>query len=101
MNYIEKLAMEIRSSVSAETSIPDESDQLFYMYALLLLSKGTRVTSYDVHNAWSAWMSSTNPEHKSIQPFDKLPQEIQEMDLPFVDAIKKVATSDNRPNAEE
>lgn len=54
------------------------------MYAVLALALGEKVETANVHDAWSAWMSQSDPSHDSIQPFDKLPE-----DGPFAEAIKR------------
>jgi hypothetical protein len=62
------------------------------MYAVLALTIGKDVRAEDVHDAWSAWMTYSDPLHESIKPFTQLGAETQETDQPFVDAIKKVAS---------
>jgi hypothetical protein len=72
--------------------LPDgDTTSLFRIYAVLALAKGDRVVLEDVHDAWAAWMSASNPNHRSIRPFADLPQEIQRADQPYLDAIRAVA----------
>lgn len=91
MNYIQKLATEIKDNTPPDAAPDEGTDDLFLIYACLALAKGSSTTSADVHNAWSAWMSKTNPNHESIKPFDELPHETRQEDSPFVQAIRSVA----------
>jgi len=68
-----------------------DTDLLFRMYAVLALVAGRKVVAANVHDAWSAWMSQSDPDHDSIQPFDELPEDVQAQDQPFAEAIRKVA----------
>jgi hypothetical protein len=61
------------------------------MYAVLVLAVGEEVEAANVHDAWAAWMSQSDPGHESIEPFDNLAQDVQAQDEPFAEAIKKVA----------
>jgi hypothetical protein len=89
MNYLDSIARQIRHQV------PDCSTELLRYYALLTLVKGEDVTLEDVHNAWSAWRTSTRPEHPSIVPFAELSSEVQELDRPYMEAIREVALAMN------
>ncbi len=88
MTYLEEIADSIRRRLNAQ-DLPEGDDvtDLFVDYAVLLLAKGTRVTSADVHNAWAAWMLRHDPSHVSIVPFEDLSAEIRAEDSPFVAAI--------------
>jgi hypothetical protein len=91
VNYLDQIARHIRSEVSA-TNLPEaDTHALFRIYAVLLLAKGAEVTTADVHNAWSAWMSERDPLHESLVPFDELPAEAVEQDKPYVEAVRSVA----------
>jgi hypothetical protein len=92
MSYLSEIATLIRAEVSPAI-IPPDSDYLFVIYALLLLTKGSKVSEEDVHNAWCAWMSVKDPNHESLVPFDQLDQKTKDMDTPFVAAIRKVSAS--------
>lgn len=70
-----------------------DADLLFRMYAVLALAVGEKVEAANVHDAWSAWMSQSDPRHDSIQPFDKLSEDVRIQDEPFAEAIRKVAAS--------
>lgn len=96
VNYIERDAALIRESLPKGTEVPEGSGDLFRIYAVLLRSKGTQTTAADVHDAWSAWMSGTDPEHESITPFSELDSETQAEDGPFLSAIRRAATSGDK-----
>lgn len=91
LNYLDVLGTQIRSRVP-KSDLPDEDTRgLFRIYAVLLLAKGTLVTSEDVHNAWAAWMSETDPAHEAIVPFSELETSVTEDDLPYAEAIRSTA----------
>jgi hypothetical protein len=92
-NYIEKDAATIRSLLDPKASPPVDSDYLFVLYALIMRVKGEAVTGSDVHDAWSAWMQLRSPEHGSIVPFEDLPRSLQDEDIPYVEAIRKAAST--------
>ncbi len=93
MNYLDDIAQRIKWEVPPDLLPEGDTDLLFRMYAILALSLGEKVEATNVHDAWSAWMSQSNLEHNSIEPFEKLPADVQAQDEPFADAIKKVANS--------
>ncbi|WP_329220594.1 hypothetical protein [Streptomyces microflavus] len=92
MNYLQDDAELIRGLVREGVGIPDESDALFMLYAVLLRSKGVSVTRSDVHDAWSAWATLTQGSHKSIVPYGDLDASTKEEDEPFVEAIRLAAS---------
>ena len=91
MNYIDDLADSIRREVPLEALPEGDTADLFRLYAVLALTKGTAVTREDVHNAWSAWMSANEPTHAAIKPYDELTKDVQSEDQSYVDAIWTVA----------
>jgi hypothetical protein len=91
MNYMAEIATSIRREVDPVLLPDGESDGLFLFYAVLALAKGTVVTAEDVHNAWAAWMTGSNPDHESIKRFSDLSAAVQREDEPFVRAIRHVA----------
>lgn len=93
MNYIDDIAQRIKREVPSELLPEGDADLLFRIYAVLALSKGENVRATNVHDAWSAWMSQSDPEHGSIQPFGRLPEDVQSQDEPFAEAIRKVAAN--------
>lgn len=66
-------------------------DDLLDLYALLVLTTGTSTTWENVHDAWAIWRNRTNPDHKSLVPFENLDIEVQELDEEYTEAIKAVA----------
>lgn len=88
MNYIKELADRIRNEIP-ESILPeaDNIDDLMNIYAVLALAKRDRITNEDIHNAWAAWMNNSNPDHKSISPYNELTDNIQAQDTPFKEAI--------------
>ena len=91
MNYIQ----EVRRVLSEKIDV--DSD-LLSLYALLVFTRGAHVTWEDVHDAWSIWKDRTNPEHKSIVPFDELSDEVKKMDQEYANAIKMTAIEVNPRN---
>ena len=92
MNYIDDIAERIKREVPPNLLPEEDTDLLFRMYAVLALVLGKKVEAANVHDAWSAWMSQSDPGHDSIQPFDELPEDVQAQDQPFAEAIRKVAS---------
>jgi len=95
MTYLDDLGARIRARVP-ERLVPRNSEGLFAIYAMLLLAKGSAVSSQDVHDAWSAWMRIRGLEHPSIVPYGELPADIQREDEPFAEAIRAVAAEVGR-----
>ncbi len=93
MNYLDDIAQRIKWEVPPDLLPEGDTDLLFRMYAVLALSIGERVDAANVHDAWSAWMSQSDPGHKSIEPFDKLHKDVQAQDEPYAEAIRKVAAN--------
>lgn len=94
MNYIQQLAEAIKMRLPDELRIDShDKDDLFYIYASLLLAKGTSVTTEDVHNSWSAWMTSRDTSHPSLKPFADLPRSTKQADEPFAKAIIECGTN--------
>ncbi|MFD9367148.1 hypothetical protein ACFWA6_05480 [Streptomyces sp. NPDC060020] len=91
MTYLDPLADMIRSCLPPEAEPPENSADLFRMYAVLLMAKGEQVTEEDVHNAWSAWMQSLNSSHESLVPFRDLSPETRAFDAPYAEAIRRAA----------
>lgn len=85
MNYVQQVTQ------SLTEQIPGQDNSLYQLYTLLALVKGEDVTLEDVHDAWSVWRNETNPNHKSLVPFNELIPEIQELDRPYAEAIVKAA----------
>jgi hypothetical protein len=88
MTYLDLVGKAIRRYVPDDVLPDGDTDLLFCLYAVLALAKGVDVTTADVHNAWSAWMQTSDPEHESIRPFEDLDLEQQIADEPYVKAIR-------------
>lgn len=91
MNYLDRLAAEIQRTIDSQALPPYQDLPLYRLYAVLLLAKGTNVTSEDVHNAWAAWASDHDPESRYLLPFKELSLQTQRKDEPYADAIRAVA----------
>ncbi|WP_420492518.1 DUF7701 domain-containing protein [Buchananella felis] len=92
-NYLERDADLVRSCLPEGTEVPDNSVDLFRAYAVLMRAKGEQATAEDVHDAWTAWVSRTDPRHESAVPFDELNAETKAADQPFLIAIQRAARS--------
>ena len=88
MNYIVEVKKRLHEALNMEEAYLGLLD----VYALLVFTKGKDCTSEDVHDAWSIWQNRTQPDHKSLIPFNELTKEVQELDDQYRDAIIKVAT---------
>jgi len=90
-SYLSQDADLIRAELSSDARPPAHSEALFLLFAVLMRVKGDTVTSADVHDAWAAWIESTQGAHKSLVPFDSLDPAVQAEDLPYVTAIRQAA----------
>jgi len=90
MNYIEKVKTELDLILEMEVT-PYEG--LLDVYALLVFTVGKNCTNENIHDAWSIWMSKTEPNHKSLIPFNELTKETQDLDSKYRDAVIKVSNS--------
>lgn len=91
MTYLDDIAGELRRAVPADAMPEEDTERLFRIYAVLVQAKGEHTTASDVHDAWSAWMAEINPQHRSLKPFAQLDREVQDGDVPFLEAIHRVA----------
>ncbi|MGR6921096.1 DUF7701 domain-containing protein [[Actinomadura] parvosata] len=87
MSYID----EVMAAIAVQ--LPDQDDALLRLYALLVLVKGQETTLKDVHDAWALWRHITNPDHRSMVPFEDLDEATQELDRRYMETIHYVATS--------
>lgn len=95
-SYLEHDADLIRRCLPGLTVVPEDTDALFLLYAVLLRVKGTETQLSDVHDAWSAWMLSRDPNHEAIRPFGELDRTTQAEDEPFLLAIRQAAQCRDR-----
>lgn len=93
LNYIERDAAFVRDNLPEGTDVPDGSEALFRAYAVLMRAKGVDTQAADVHDAWSAWMAASDPEHESIVPFADLDEATRAEDAPFLLAIRRAAAA--------
>jgi hypothetical protein len=91
MTYLDADANVIRSCLPEGTDVPEGSDSLFVLYAVLMRAKGSDTQASDVHDAWSAWMARTDPTHESIRPYGELAPSVRDADAPFLAAIRQAA----------
>ena len=91
MTYLDVDAELIRNCLPEGTQVPEDSGDLFILYALLMRAKGEGTQAADVHDAWSAWKSRSEPDHESIRPYHRLAPAIQNEDAPFLTAIRSAA----------
>ncbi|MFI7131156.1 hypothetical protein ACIBQ1_36100 [Nonomuraea sp. NPDC050153] len=96
MSYLDADAHLIRSLLPAQAAPPDDAAGLFVLYAVLLRAKGEEVSAEDVHDAWSAWMSTRDPDHPALVPFADLPLSTQAADEPYAMAIRAAASQRRR-----
>jgi hypothetical protein len=87
-NYAEQARQALIQELGETNACESE---LLDLYVLLVLTRGEETTLEDVHDSWAVWRSNTNPDHKSLIPFDGLTTEVQEYDLPYRDAIIRAA----------
>ncbi len=81
MNYVDELLQEIANQ------FPNLDYELIDLYTLLALVRGSHVENKDVHDAWAVWRNATDPNHRSIIPFDELSPEVQDLDSKYRDGI--------------
>ncbi len=95
MNYLVEIANQIQAAIP-DTLVPENADELFLTYAVLVRSVGTETTAENVHDAWTAWMAARGEHHDSMVPFAELPANVQREDEPFAEAIRRVAATAGR-----
>jgi len=72
--------------------MPDENaEELLRLYAVLLRAKGTDITESDIHDAWSAWMSTRDESHESLVTYEDLTPEVRDADGVFASAVREAA----------
>jgi hypothetical protein len=90
-SYIADIADDIQAAVPPKSLPAGDTDELFLIYALLALAKGVDVEARDIHNAWAAWMSTKDPHHESIVPYEDLSPDVRREDDPYLAAVRSVA----------
>jgi len=90
MNYIQ----EVYDLLEEELKMRGTGyEGLLETYGLLVLIVGEKCTNEHIHDAWSIWQNKTMPDHRSLIPFDELTKEVQDLDIPYRDAVIKVASN--------
>lgn len=88
MNYIQSVQDKLDEKLKMRGT-PYEG--LLETYGLLVLTVGSKCTQKHIHDAWSVWQNLTQPEHRSLIPFEELTKEVQELDEPYRVAVVEVA----------
>lgn len=94
--YLDRLSERIRKNIPPGAHVPEGSDELFLLYALLAAVKGVTVEAQDVHDAWVLWMRLKGESHAAMVPFGDLDDETQREDEPFLTAILTTAEDGRR-----
>lgn len=94
VTYIDQIAKQIRSALPPKARPAEHADELYRLYALLVLTTGKETTLENVHDAWSTWMSAHDPDHKALRPFRQLDPGTRSEDRPYLNAIRTVAQAD-------
>jgi hypothetical protein len=89
--YLTDIATRIKAALPRHTNVPQDSDSLFLLYALLAKTKGSTTSLADIHDAWCVWMYPRNPSHAAMIPFESLTPNIKQEDQAFLDATLRVA----------
>ena len=93
MNYIDEMAALIERAIPDAQRPESRAAELYRLYALLAFTRGKSTSASDVHDAWSVWMLSDDPDHSSIVPYAQLLTEVQREDSTFLNAILKAVDS--------
>lgn len=80
-NYVQAVTTELAAQLD------DCDSDLLSLYALLALTRGPATTLEDVHDAWAIWRNTSDPEHRSLVPFEQLTPDVQELDRKYQVAI--------------
>lgn len=87
MSYVDRIARLVEEHLHPSDRPGEHGEDLYRLYALLVLCRGASTSLEDVHDAWSVWMSGWKPTHPSLVPFEQLSPEKQAADEPFRQAI--------------
>jgi hypothetical protein len=91
LNYLDRVATLVQRELGSMLPPGNDGQRLARIYALLVLVKGPNISVEDVHDAWSTWMTMSDPGHKSLRPFDMLDEATQAQDVPYLSALRRVA----------
>ncbi len=81
--------------------LPGCDGMLLNLYAVLAMTRGVNTSLEDVHDAWAIWQNLSDPQHRSLVPFDQLTAEVQELDRKYMGAIHYVATMQHERRQQE
>jgi len=88
-----------RIYVAAEETAPYAGSlrRLFLTYALAAHLKGREVTVRDIHDAWATWVEMEElAESVTLLPWDDLSPELQMLDYPDYEAVKRIVGEEDR-----
>ena len=88
MNYIQKIYELLDKELKMKGTT---YEGLLETYGLLVLTVGENCTQEHIHDAWSIWQNKTQPEHRSLIPFNNLTKDVQELDESYRKVVIKVA----------
>lgn len=60
---------------------------LIKLYALISLVTRGNASAEDIHNAWAVRKNETFPEHRSLVPYNSLPEAIRLRDMKYVKEV--------------
>ena len=89
MSYMQTIAEAIYGEVCPEGEMEPEERGLYLTYAVLARTMGQTVTNENVHDAWSAWKTLTDPSHESLRPFHELADLLAHAPRGFVGDAKR------------
>lgn len=91
MNYLDRIAHRVGQELAPDLRPDARAEELYRVYALLVLVRGMDCSLQDVHDAWSTWMAADRPEHPALIPFYELTTDAQQKDRPYLHVIHRVA----------
>lgn len=97
-NYIQEVEDKLEARLHMRGT-PYEG--LLQVYGLLVFTAGERCSKRHIHDAWSVWQNLTQPEHRSLIPFDDLTREVQRLDEPYRRAVVEVAKEISKPKRQK
>lgn len=62
-----------------------------------MLVLGADLDARDVPAAWSIWRAQEAPDHRWLIPFEQLPRDVADLDLPFAEVLRSIARADTMP----
>jgi hypothetical protein len=99
--YLDQTADAIREHIPSHRIPSDDSVNLLRLYAVLLRAKGSRTTQSDVHDVWAAWISTKDPDHRSLVPYEALDEATKHQDSVYARAIRIAAAKVGNENGSQ